>query len=262
MRSSSDPAAGPSRQPEALVAGALCGALLLLAAAAAASQRDGPWIQLFNGNDLEGWTVKITGYEAGENFGNTFRVEDGLLKVGYEEYGTFDGRFGHLFYRETFSHYRIRVEYRFVGEQCPGAPEWALRNNGIMVHGQEVGAMGRDQEFPVSIEVQLLGGGGTGSRPTANVCTPGTQIVLDGQLDKRHCIDSGSRTYHGDQWVTVEVEVRGDELIRHVVDGVVVLEYSRPQRDDGTLLSRGSISLQAESHPIEFRKVELLKLAD
>ena len=39
------------------------------------------WIALFNGKDLDGWTPKIKGYAAGENYGDTFRVEDGVLKV-------------------------------------------------------------------------------------------------------------------------------------------------------------------------------------
>lgn len=234
--------------------------LLVAIPVAGASQHGDPWIQLFDGRSLEGWTVKIAGHDPGDNFGNTFRVENGLLKVGYEEYETFDGRFGHLFYKDQLSHYRLRVDYRFVGEQCHGAPEWAFRNSGIMVHGQPIETMGRDQEFPDSIEVQLLGGGGEGSRPTANVCTPGTHIVLDGALDKRHCIESRSRTYHGDEWVTVEVEVRGNERIHHLVAGKTVLEYSRPQLDDGTPLAGGTISLQAESHPVEFRKIELLRL--
>ena len=260
MRDSSDPSVRPRCRPPGHAI--WCALLLVATVSAGHGQTEDRWIQLFNGRDLDGWTVKIAGHEVGENFGNTFRVEGGLLKVGYEEYETFDGRFGHLFYKEAFSHYRVRVEYRFVGKQCPGAPDWGLRNNGIMVHGQAVDTMGRDQEFPVSIEVQLLGGDGGGSRPTANVCTPGTHIVLDGKLDTRHCIESAAGTYHGDQWVTVEVEVRGNELIRHVVDGETVLEYSHPQLDDGTPLSEGTISLQAESHPTEFRKVELLRLAE
>ena len=232
------------------------------------------WIQLFNGKDLAGWRVKIKGYDRDDNFGNTFRVEDGVLKVAYDGYDAFDNRFGHLFYHEPFSHYVLRVEYRFVGEQTPGGPGWALRNSGIMVHGQSPESMDKDQDFPVSIEVQLLGGPGKGVRSTANVCTPGTNIELDGRLDRRHCISSSSETYHGDQWVTVEVEVRGNEVIRHKVDGKVVLEYSKPQlderdpharvliKDGDKMLHGGSISLQAESHPVEFRKVELRELGE
>jgi len=232
------------------------------------------WIQLFNGKNLDGWKVKITDYELGDNFGNTFRVEDGILKVAYDQYDKFDGKFGHLFYEKPFSSYVLRLEYRFVGEQSPGGPGWAFRNSGIMVHGQSPESMRKDQDFPVSIEVQLLGGGGSKKRPTGNVCTPGTHIVMDGKLVKRHCNSSSSKTYHGDQWVTIEVEVRAGKSIRHVVEGETVMEYTHPQLDETdpdarTLISGGdkilrcgSISLQAESHPVEFRKVELRKLKD
>ncbi|RMG34264.1 MAG: DUF1080 domain-containing protein [Planctomycetota bacterium] len=231
------------------------------------------WIPLFNGRNLDGWIPKIRGYPLGENFGRTFRVEEGLLKVRYDQYDHFNDRFGHLFYRQPFSHYRLRVEYRFVGEQVPGGPGWAIRNSGIMIHGQDPKTMTRDQKFPVSIEVQLLGGTGRGERPTANLCTPGTHVVMDGRLIKRHCTPSRSKTFHGDQWVTVEVEVRGGKVIRHFVNGEPVLEYSQPQLDErdpdarrllqmgaAKMLTGGTISLQSESHPIDFRKVELLPL--
>jgi len=237
----------------------------------------GVWRPLFNGKDLEGWVPKIRGYPLGENYGNTFRVENGVLKVVYdpEYYPQFENRFGHLFYREKFSHYRLRVEYRFVGEQCPGGPGWAFRNSGIMLHCQDPNTMTVEQSFPVCIEVQLLGGGGTGRRPTANLCTPGTHVVMDGKLFTPHCTSSRSKTYHGDQWVTVEVEVHGAGTIRHYVNGELVLEYEKPQLDDGDpdakrllaagisrLLHEGYISLQSESHPIEFRKVEIMILPD
>jgi hypothetical protein len=231
------------------------------------------WVPLFNGRDLDGWTPKITGYEAGVNFGSTFRVEDGLLKVAYDAYDMFNGRFGHLFYRDAFSHYRLRVVYRFVGGQAPGGPDWALRNSGVMFHGERPETMTRDQEFPASIELQFLGGDGVRERPTSNVCTPGTNVVIDGRLVTRHCTNSRSKTYHGDQWVTAEVEVCGSRSVRHVLEGEVVLAYSEPQLDErdahaktlaaraGTLmLDSGTISLQSESHPIEFRTVELLPL--
>ena len=235
---------------------------------------DSEWVQLFNGKNLEGWTPKIKGYEAGENFGDTFRVEDGLLKVRYDKYdGKFDRKFGHLFYDKSFSHYIIRVEYRFVGEQLSDGPGWAKRNSGVMIHGETPKQMGRGQDFPASIEVQLLGGNGTGKRPTANLCTPGTNVVMNDELLLRHCTNSRSETFHGDQWVTVEIEVRGNEVIRHKIGDKVVLEYQKPQLDErdghakeliaenGLMLKSGTISLQSESHPIDFRKVELKELA-
>ena len=233
------------------------------------------WIQLFNGKNLDGWKVKITGYDLNDNFGDTFRVEEGLLKVAYDKYDKFDGRFGHIFCEKPFSNYVLRLEYRFVGDQVPGGPGWAFRNSGIMIHGQSPESMRKDQSFPVSVEVQLLGGGGSGKRPTGNVCTPGTHVVIDGELVKQHCNSSTSKTFHGDQWVTIEVEARGNELIKHRVNGETVFVYSQPQLDENDadakkliekngdkMLSGGSISLQAESHPVEFRKIELRKLED
>lgn len=233
------------------------------------------WIQLFNGKNLDGWTPKIRHHAAGENYGNTFRVEDGLLKVRYDEaaYPTFDERFGHLFYNKPFSHYRLRVTYRFVGEQVNGGPGWALRNSGLMLHGESPSTMTVDQDFPASIEVQLLGGNGTDKRTTANLCTPGTNVVKDGKLFLPHCTSSSSKTYHGEQWVTAEVEVRGSKVVRHIMEGETVLEYSEPQLDDldehaamladkygGNLLEKGTISLQSESHPCDFRSVEIMIL--
>ena len=220
------------------------------------------WVSLFNGKNLDGWKVKIKGYDLNDNFGDTFRVEDGILKVSYDQYDKFDRKFGHLFYDSTFSHYILRVEYRFVGEQCPGGPGWAFRNSGVMAHGQSAESMKKDQDFPNSIEVQMLGGNGRDKRSTGNLCTPGTHVIMDGRLVKKHCISSSSKTYHGDQWVTLELEVHGNSAVKHSINGEVVMEYERPQLDDGTLLSEGTISLQAESHPVEFRKVEILLLEE
>jgi hypothetical protein len=229
------------------------------------------WIPLFNGKDLEGWTPKFAGHPAGVNYLETFRVEDGVLKADYDGYEKFDGAFGHLFYEKPFSHYRLRLEYRFTGEQTAGAPGWAFRNSGVMIHGQAPKTMRADQPFPVSVEVQLLGGDGERDRPTGNVCTPGTHVVMEGELEKRHCIESASQTYHGDDWVKLEIEVRGNEIIRHLIDGEVVLEYTAPQldptdtdaaawiqrREGELMLDAGTISLQAESHPCEFRRIEI-----
>jgi hypothetical protein len=232
-------------------------------------KEQGEWVSLFNGKDLDGWTVKIKGHEAGDNFGNTYRVEDGVIKVSYDQYKEFGEKFGLLFYKDKFSHYVLRVEYRFVGEQVPGGPSWATRNSGVMFHSQSPQSMTKDQNFCVSIEAQFLGGLGKGLRPTGNVCTPGTNIVLNGKLETRHCINSKSKTFDGDQWVTAEIEVHGGGKVKHTINGETVLEYEQPQLDpkdaegaklikgDKLILEEGYIALQAESHPIEFRKVEI-----
>ena len=239
---------------------------------AAADRKD--WVQLFNGRNLDGWTPKIRGYDLGENFGDTFQVADGNLRVSYGKYTSFDEKFGHLFYREKFSYYLIAAEYRFVGEQVPGGPDWAWRNNGLMLHSQAPETMGRDQDFPISVEVQLLGGRPSGERSTANLCTPGTEVFMKGELVTAHCRNSSSATYRGDRWVRVEVEVRGAEHFKHMVEGTTVLEYDAPRigggnvsgfdpaiKVDGKPLAEGYIAIQAESHPTEFRKIEVLNLS-
>ena len=73
------------------------------------------WIQLFNGKSLDGWTPKFAKHDIGENFNDTFRVDNGLLEVRYDKWTKFDGEFGHLFYKDAFSYYRLAADYRFVG---------------------------------------------------------------------------------------------------------------------------------------------------
>jgi hypothetical protein len=232
----------------------------------------GKWISLFNGRNLDGWTPKFAGHDLGENYKNTFRVEDGILKVSYDQYERFNGEFGHLFYKDKFSHYKIRVEYRFGSKQAAGGAAWALYNNGVMLHCQSPQSMSKEQNFPVSIEAQILGDDGSGKRTTGNVCTPGTLIVMNGKLITEHCMVTSTKAYPPDQWMTMEVEVHGNGTIKHIVNGDVVSEYEKAQLDpndadakklitgNNTMLSEGYIALQAETHPTEFRKVELLVL--
>ena len=234
-----------------------------------AAPTDG-WVSIFNGTTLDGWTPKIAGHALGEDPYKTVRVEDGLIRVSYEGYeGPFNGRFLHLFYKAPYTEYDLLVEYRFTGEQAPGGPGWAWRNSGAMLHCQDPTSMGLKQSFPVSIEGQFLGGDGTHPRTTMNLCTPGTHVVIKDTLDKRHCINASSQTYHGDQWVTVVFKVR-DGHVEHYADGDLVLEYDNPQLDPGdadaqklikenannaVALNSGWISLQGESHPIDFKRV-------
>ena len=232
------------------------------------------WINLFNGKDLKDWTVKIAKHELNDNYANTFKVSDGLMKVSYDGYADFNQQYGHIFYKKPFSYYLLKVQYRFVGEQAKGGEGWAYRNSGAMLHGQDPKTMLKDQDFPISIEGQILGGDGKNERHTSNVCTPGTTIFLDDKLNKIHCLESNSKTFHGDQWVTAEFLVLGDSVINHYVNKELVLTYTKPQigggnvsnydpkvKEDGKALTSGYISLQSESHPIEFKTVQLYDLA-
>lgn len=236
------------------------------------------WQELFNRKDMTGWDIKITGYDLNDNYNNTVYVQDGIMKIDYDKYTNFTNQFGHIYYNKPYSYYKLVVEYRFVGKQIQGGPSWDVRNSGVMVHSQSAASVHKDQEFPVSLECQLLGGLDDGERTTSNLCTPGTYVEMDNKTNMHHCINSTSKTYNGDQWVTVEMVVLGDSLVQHFMDGKLVLQYTHPkigeQGDDikryldkdyqkkmGTPLKDGYIALQAESAPVQFRKVALLDLA-
>ncbi|NII29455.1 DUF1080 domain-containing protein [Pseudoflavitalea sp. X16] len=238
------------------------------------STNDG-WINLFNGKDINDWFVKIQHHDVGVNFGNTFRVEDSMIRVSYDQYGDFNDQFGHLYYKTPFSYYHLKLEYRFVGQLQRGAPSYTLRNSGVMYHSQDPRTMSKEQDWPISVEMQFLGGLGDGKpRTTGNMCSPGTHIVYQGKLDDRHCINSTSKTYDGDQWVRAELIVLGDSLITHIINGDTVMQYSKPQiggpvvnrydpaiKQDGKLLSSGFIALQSEGQPVDFRRIQLKDLS-
>ncbi|WP_420604302.1 3-keto-disaccharide hydrolase [Flagellimonas sp.] len=235
------------------------------------------WIQLFNGKNLEHWTVKIHHYAVGDNFGDTFRVEDGIIKVRYDNYeGDFNERYGHLYYDTPYSNYHLVIEYRFANPWYDTAPGYTVMNSGVMFHSQDPRTMPKEQDWPISVEMQFLAELKEGeSRPTGNMCSPGTDVVFEGKIDPRHCISSTSDTYAPEEWVKAELIVRGDSLITHIINGKKVLEYSKPQigggvanrydesiKIDGKPLKEGFIALQSEGQPIDFRKVELKILED
>lgn len=229
------------------------------------------WVSLFNGENLEGWIIKIKGYETGENYGNTFRIEDGILKVSYDEYDSFDQTFGGLHTAKSYSDYRLKVEYRFVGETAPGAPSWGFRDSGIQYHGQDPASMGINQNFPICLEYNLHGGNGIDERPVGQICANGTQVKIEGTYATDYCTPPQvGRTLHGDQWVTAEIDVQGD-TITHWVNGEKILTFTEPRfnaehemgkafiQGENASLRSGYISLQSNSHPIEFRKIEIME---
>jgi hypothetical protein len=236
------------------------------------------WRPLFNGKDINDWIVKIHHHETGENYGNTFRVQeqDSTIQVRYDQYGNFNDQFGHLYYKTPFSYYHLKLEYRFTGEWAKTAPSYTMLNSGVMYHSQDPRTMPKEQDWPISIEMQFLAGLGDGEpRPTGNMCSPGTHIVYEGKLDTRHCINSSSKTYDKDEWIQAELIVLGDSLITHIINGDTVLRYSKPQiggpvvnrydpkqKQDGKLLNTGFIALQSEGQPIDFRRIMIKDLTE
>lgn len=248
---------------------------LLLAASSSAQEAKDGWVSLFNGTNLDGWTIKIAKHPLGENYANTFRVEDGMIKVHYDDYPVFDQQYGHLFTNLAYSHYILRLEYRFTGTMMADAPKYVNLNSGVMIHAQSPQSMRMDQGFPSSLEMQFLADEGKGPRSTANLCTPGTHVVIDGKLVTQHIVKSTAPTFAPEEWVQMEVEVHGNDEVIHRVNGKEVLRYQHPQLDPtnnnapatdlleaggNRMLSFGHIALQAEGQPVWFRKIELKSL--
>ncbi|MEL7834774.1 DUF1080 domain-containing protein [Fodinibius sp. Rm-B-1B1-1] len=232
------------------------------------------WQPLFNGKDIDDWIVKIHHHEVGENYANTFRVKDGVIQVNYGDYDKFGGRFGHLFYEESFSSYHLKFKYRFTDQWLEDAPDYTHRNSGVMFHAQDPETILKEQNWPISVEYQMLAADREGNpRPTANMCSPGTDVFYKGEIDDRHCINSTSGSFEWDEWINAELVVYSDSLVIHKVNGAKVLEYTKPQIGGGVVsgfnpdikvdekaLTEGYIGLQAEGQGVEFKDIKIKPL--
>ena len=198
-------------------------------------------------------------------------MEDGILSTRYDQYDSFRSKFGSLYFNKKFTNYRLKVEYRFVGELTPGAPSWGFRDGGIQYHCQPPATVGLTQSFPVCLEYNLHGGNGKDDRPVGEICASGMYVEINGKRNASYCTPAMvKRTFHGDQWVTAEIEVR-DSVITHFVNGEKILEYKNPRFDPAhavgkTLIINGDdkvrsgyISIQSNSHPMDFRKIEIME---
>lgn len=247
--------------------------LLVACQSGGESAQQQEWQSLFDGESLDGWTVKINGHELGDNYADTFRVADGVIQVNYEDYNNFDERFGHLFYELPFSAYRLKFEYRFTEQWLEDAPSYTYKNSGVMFHSQAPDTILTNQDWPISVEYQILGFDREGNpRPTANMCAPGTDVIFEGERDERHCINSSSDAFAWNEWVEGEIVVDRQSVVTHKVNGETVLEYSQPQIETGegvvngynpeekvpgTPLNEGYIALQSEGQGVEFRNIKI-----
>lgn len=262
-------------------------ALLMLAACQSSKPvvSEEEWVPLFNNKDLTGWDIKIAGHDLNDNFNNTFYVKDSMIVVDYSGSKEFTKEFGHIYYNKPFSYYKVRVQYQFYGKQLTGGPGYAYLNSGLMLHSQSAASLSKEQSFPVSLEMQFLASDSAIKQHTGNLCTPGTVVSINGKPDNDHCIDSRSPFYDKQEWISAEAIVLGDSVIYHVINGDTVLTYEKPLiagdfvnsdfnftlggfgadsaqwiQQKNRPLTSGYIALQAESHPIRFKNVELLNL--
>jgi hypothetical protein len=227
------------------------------------------WIKIFNGVDLTGWKAKITHYAYGDNYANSFRVEDGKIRVVYSDYQpyTWQGRFGLLYWDKPLKKYQVRLEYHFYGQQIPDPPGWGLRNSGLMIFGEDPAGVGKDVDFPRILELQLLAHDNSGNTSNGNLCPlGGASAIIGGDRKSGGCVGSTSKPFvqnplfQNDDWIKVlaDVDPAGDTKLYFEGDnsGNPVLVFSQPQAN-GAALDGGYLAIQSESFPVEFRNIEL-----
>ena len=169
------------------------------------------------------------------------------------------------------------MDYRFYGNHVNlfknEDEAWNYKNSGVMLHSEDPSKMLLNQGFPVSIEAQFLGGSGVKERPTLNMCSPGTEVVINESQAMEHCISSNSKTYHNEDWISVEFVVYSDSIVHHIINKDTVMSYSNIKiggeylSDNftdkvGEPLKEGFISLQSEGHPIEFKNIRIKEFSD
>ncbi len=236
------------------------------------SSGDKNWITLFDGKSLDGWEIKIAGYDLNDNYNNTYKVEDGEIVVSYDNYKSFDQKDGNIFYtKRKFKNYHLKLEYKFYGEHIREG-DWSYRNSGVMLHSEDPKKIFKDQRVPVSIEAQFLGGlenRADGIKTTLNMCSPGTDVDINGTIAPNHCMRSKSKVYPINEWVGIDVIVYSDSIVHHIIEKDTVMSYTniRYANDEyfsdnfkdliGEPLKEGYIALQSEGHPVKFRNIKI-----
>ena len=219
------------------------------------------WKQLFNGKDLNDWNYHFSGYDYNVNPFNTLKVENGLLKVDYSGYERWNGEFGHFAREEIYSHFLYAVEYRFVGDQTLGGPGWAFRNNGIMFHSEPMSSMTKNQDFPISVEAQLLQRGSEENpKGVINLCNGASKTTAKETPNCSQEFASISLNHKND-WIRAEVLVFADSLAKFILNGDTLGVFTNfKYADSGKSIKEGRIARQAETHNTHFRKIEIVNL--
>ncbi len=230
------------------------GALTLAAALTTvfAGPNDSNWIQMLRKGDtkLSDWTPKIQGHAAGENPYNSFsygETSDGQprLIVTDTVSNTSSYGYGHLFYKTAYSDYIVRAKYHFPTKEsfAGGAGSWTIQNNGLMLHCQSAASMDKGQDYPKSIENQLIGywSYGDGSPPnttTSNLCLVNTSVNYHGQWYSdgtgHHCTQS---KFHSLAYDSSTTPAKGANSTNATWPGKDIWEYAMDRVIDSTSMT-------------------------
>jgi hypothetical protein len=183
-------------------------------------------IKLFNEKDLNNWVFFLK--DNSVDPASVFKAEKGHVHIT-------GNPFGYMRTKESYSDYRLHVEWRWPGEPT---------NSGVFVHAQQPDAI-----WLKCIECQLMAGNAGDF-----VCMSGTDMKE--RTDKSSVIvkkRSESSEKAPGKWNIMEVVCRGN-TIEVYINGVL------QNRGTEVTVSSGSICLQSEGKDIEFRNVYLKSL--
>ena len=249
---------------------AVAASLVLVSCASVSTGSEPRFHKIFDGKTLNGWEIKVTHHPLGANPHGMWTAKDGVMKINFDGFEQFKGEYAHVFYKKPLKNYILRLDYRFAGKQAPGGPGWATRNSGVMLFAQPPETMTLDQNYPISLENQLLGGLGKGPRTTLSVCMVEITVKVDGKPLTAHCNPNAgatSQTFDGDQWVKLRVEVVNG-VVKSYVNDQLGNTFTEPTVDkphpwlksqDATA-QPSYFALQGESDQVEFRNIELAEL--
>jgi hypothetical protein len=201
-------------------------------------------VDLFNGNDLEGWHIDVPEMDKNPQAINPFIVRDGMLvSLGEPQ--------GHLITNKEYENFRLEVEYRFAAE--PG-------NCGILVFASTPKAL--YDMFPKSIEVQMMHqNAGDFWCIVEDIEVPDMESrrgprenwgITEGKERRIINLTDDSENPVG-EWNNMIIECRGNTITVWVNDDLV--NYG-----ENATASKGNIAVQAEGSEVEFRKIRLTYL--
>ncbi len=245
--------------------------LALISAAPAASE----WRDLFNGRDLEGWTVTLQGKAEGEDPDRFVQVRDGMIHMYPDTDPAATVPFGVITHEDVFSRFHLVFEYRWLEKRFAPRKE-ALRDAGLLYH-----ASATDKVWPDSVEYQVQEGdsadivflnrrGWTWLHPEPGRAPegqgkPGMLPEQGGVLTpgNRNDFEYFGRYPEHDHligWNRVEVIVHADESAEHVLNGHVRARLVDFTRLDGSPLKDGKVCLQLEGAELQYRDVRIREL--
>lgn len=252
------------------------------------------WITLFNGKNLDGWSIQLRDQDKNEDPNHLVQVDHGVLHFYKDAQAGSEQPFGYLATAKEYSSYRLRLEYKW-GEKKFAPRTGSVRDSGLLYH-----VTATDKVWPDSVEYQIQENDvgdiyaistqvtSSADPKTTNIVTTistnntsgvirtnsnarlkflepteGGVPVVQGRLGTSLRVIRNPMNEH-EGWNTVEIEVRGNSAT-HLLNGTVNNRCNNIKKSvngEWIPLDRGRIALQLEGAEIFYRKIQIQELKE